>query len=151
MFSRRGFTLIELLLVIGIIGLLSSIVIVAINPTKQLEDAENAKRRLDVKAIADAVYEFLIDNEQGQMPQGLLGDSITSVVREICVYPDNETLCFINGDKVSLEDLIPTYLPALPTDPQRDPVLNPHGIGYYISITDGRITVEGPNGITFTR
>lgn len=51
----RGFTLIELLLVIGIVAILASIVIVAINPTRQLAQARNAQRHSDVRTILDAV------------------------------------------------------------------------------------------------
>ena len=65
--SREGFTLIELLLVIGIIAILASIVIVAINPTKQMGDARNAQRRSDVNTILNAVYQYAIDNN-GTMP-----------------------------------------------------------------------------------
>lgn len=65
--NRAGFTLIELLLVIGIIAILAAIVIVAINPTKQLGDARNAQRRSDVNTVLNAIWQFAIDNN-GNMP-----------------------------------------------------------------------------------
>ncbi len=64
---RRGFTLIELLLVIGIIAILAAIVIVAINPTKQLGDARDAQRRSDVNTILNSIWQYAIDNN-GSMP-----------------------------------------------------------------------------------
>ena len=76
---RYGFTLIELLLVIGIIAILASIVIVAINPTKQLGDARNAQRRSDVNTILNATYQFAIDNN-GLLP-GCLGSGKIEIGR----------------------------------------------------------------------
>jgi type II secretory pathway pseudopilin PulG len=63
-----GFTLIELLLVIGMLAILAFIVIIAINPQKQLADMRNAKREADTKTIIDAVYQYSLDNK-GIMPE----------------------------------------------------------------------------------
>ncbi|MFH1188720.1 MAG: LamG domain-containing protein, partial [bacterium] len=67
---KKGFTLLEVLLVVGAIAIISSIVIIAINPSKQLAEARNAQRETDVKAILDALYQYSIDNH-GQFPSGL--------------------------------------------------------------------------------
>ncbi|OGJ65976.1 hypothetical protein A3F36_03135 [Candidatus Peribacteria bacterium RIFCSPHIGHO2_12_FULL_55_11] len=66
---RYGFTLIELLLVIGIIGVLASIVIVAINPTRQLAQARNATRRMDTGEIMKALQQYQIKTRS--LPAGI--------------------------------------------------------------------------------
>lgn len=66
-----AFTLIEFLLVVGIIVILAALVILAINPQKQLADMRNAKRESDIRTIMDAVYQNSIDNK------GTLLDEIT--------------------------------------------------------------------------
>lgn len=132
---RRGFTLIELLLVIGIIAILAAIVIVAINPTKQLGDARNAQRRADVNTILNAVYQYSIDNN-GDIP-----DSIDSTTNEICTG-SGTTICA--GDLVDLGMLIEDtkYLVAIPEDPK---ATTENGSGYEISKDpNNRITVLAP-------
>lgn len=122
--ARRGFTLIELLLVIGIIAILASIVIVAINPTKQLGDARNAQRRSDVNTILSAVYQYAIDNG-GNYPSDVI-DATNNTEYEICIC--NDTSCAITGaalpacgtavGRVNLRELTGSYLLAIPEDPR---------------------------------
>lgn len=104
---RLGFTLIELLLVIGIIAILASIVIVAINPTKQLGDARNAQRRSDVNTILNGVYQYAIDNN-GNLPSG-----ITTTSTEICRSAPGTCT-----GGVDLDVLTGAYLVRIPADPQ---------------------------------
>ena len=132
--SRRGFTLIELLLVIGIIAILAAIVIVAINPTKQLGEARDAQRRSDVNTILNAVYQYAIDNS-GNMPAG-----ITTTAKEICVTDSAD--CDAAG--VDLEVLTGSYLVKIPVDPRAGSTAT--GTDYLINrdATTSRITVSAP-------
>lgn len=109
--SRKGFTLIELLLVIGIIAILASIVIVAINPTKQLADARNAQRRSDVNTILNAVYQYAIDNN-GNLP-GCLPGAAAGTAMNVCT--SNDCTGVTNG--CNLATLTGTYLVSIPVDP----------------------------------
>jgi prepilin-type N-terminal cleavage/methylation domain-containing protein len=131
--QKKGFTLIELLLVIGIIAILAAIVIVAINPTKQLGDARNAQRRSDVNTILNAVYQYAIDNN-GTMPTGIP----TGTARAVCVT--NSASC-VNG--VDLDVLTGSYLVKIPQDPNSSTAT---GTNYYIvrDATTNRITVSSP-------
>jgi prepilin-type N-terminal cleavage/methylation domain-containing protein len=51
--NQKGFTLLEILLVVAAIAILAGIIIVAINPAKQLGDTRNAQRYSDVRTILD--------------------------------------------------------------------------------------------------
>jgi type IV pilus assembly protein PilA len=140
--TRGGFTLIELLLVIGIIAILAAVVIVAINPTKQLADARNAQRRSDVNTILNAVYQYALDNN-GNIPS-----TITTVATRICKSGVNVSC----GGGINLNMLTGAYVVALPSDPQSSTAT---GTNYLISknASTSRITVSAPgaeNSVTIT-
>lgn len=133
---RRGFTLIELLLVIGIIAILAAIVIVAINPTKQLGDARNAQRRSDVNTILNAVYQYSIDN-QGNLPL-----AITTAATPICKIGVAPATCTTDG-LINLSVLTGSYIVSLPVDPS---VTSGNSTNYTImrNATSKRVTVAAP-------
>jgi prepilin-type N-terminal cleavage/methylation domain-containing protein len=118
--KQKGFTLLEVLLVIAAIGILAAIVLIAINPNKQLAQARNAERRSEVNTLYKALEQYLIDN-QGY-PVG-----ITETEQDICIN-NNTTGC------VNLGVLVPDYVAGIPEDPS--------GISYKIGIVDSRVRVR---------
>ncbi|MFA6520904.1 MAG: type II secretion system protein [Candidatus Gracilibacteria bacterium] len=145
--SKKGFTLIEVLLVVAIIAILAGIVILAINPSKQLADTRNDQRRSDVRTILDAAYQYSIDNN-GTMPV-TIGLSPTEICR-------SNVTC--TGGLVDLAVLTTNekYLVSMPIDPIR---INSgdNATGYTIFKTaNNRLTVtsyyaESGASITVTR
>ena len=139
--SKRGFTLLEILLVVAAISILAGIVIIAINPTKQLGDTRNAQRRADVNTILNATYQYALDNN------GVLPTSITATTTEVCKTGVATSTC-ATDTLIELTVLTANekYLVALPSDPQCPSVCAANGGGYTIIKTaNGRITVAAPD------
>lgn len=139
--QKKGFTLIEVLLVIGIIAILAAVVIIAINPAKQLAQARNAQRWSNVNTILNAVHQYAVDN------RGILPVGITTTAREICNTPTvASSSC--GSSLANLWELTQneSYLTALPKDPSCPGVnCDTNGIGYQIvQSVNGRVTVMVP-------
>ncbi len=143
----KGFTLIEILIVIGIIGILAGIVLVAINPARQFKQANNAQRESNVAAILNAIGQYTIDNK------GAYPDEIQN---------DEDAISGQSGDDAAnlCDILVPKYLPAIPVDPlqkqtdanlteedrsiTKDECDENYEIGYTVQIENNRVVVRAP-------
>lgn len=150
--NQKGFTLIELLVVIGILAILLSIVLIAINPARQFAQANNVRRRSDVSAILNAIHQYAADNN-GALPTGLpTAGSIVSISSSTTGYD----FC---------ASLVPMYVAELPRDPSPGSSFvdcNSYDINYDVRVASAaagstpRLTVSAPNaelaaGISVTR
>ena len=141
---RRGFTLIELLVVIGILAILLTIVLIAINPARQFNLSNDTKRRSDVNAILNAIHQYAADPaNRGQLPAGIPQDPAAAAE----ISDAGADLCAI---------VTPTYISALPADPGGgDPVTDCTAVGYttgyfVLRDTSNRVTVSAPSAVTAT-
>ena len=140
--NTKGFTLLEILLVVAAISILAGIVILAINPSKQLADVRNAQRRVDVNTILNAVLQYKVDHNGG-LPEPVTGYAISTIEYYICpTFYSEQGNC---EGKVDLLDLTDNqkYLVTIPFDPSVPDVSN---TGYKIKLNGAtlRITVSAP-------
>jgi prepilin-type N-terminal cleavage/methylation domain-containing protein len=135
---KKGFTLLEILLVVAALTILAGIVILAINPNKQLADTRNSERWMDVNTILNATYQYSIDNN------GAIPSTITSSATGICKTGVLAATCISDG-LVNLSALTTNekYLVAIPTDPSGS---SDNSTRYFIrTTTNGRIVVSAPS------
>lgn len=111
--SRPGFTLIELLIALGIIGIVSTIVLVAVNPYKNYCEAENAKRKVEARELKNAIYQYIV---AGRVPPTApVGEDNA---RPVCRPGVSDPSC------ISLDDLMPAYIGTMPLDSDETNVLH---------------------------
>jgi len=149
--KQTGFTLIEILVVIGMIALLAAVVIVAINPARQFAQGRNTQRVSNVNAILNAIGQNMADNK-GIFTCG--AEVIDTNERTICIGTVECTALAATA-KIDLACLTPTYISALPFDPNANATNGykwtsetEYNTGYKVSKNStGRITVTAPEAL----
>lgn len=143
--QRRAMTLTEVLIAMAVLGILASIVLLAVDPNRQFEDANDAKRRQDLKVLTDAMYQYQIDHDT--FPEFKNSPTIDELHRPVCSVTDqaNEFFCFFSvPQRLPLWLLIPDYLAELPHDPDNTVE---YETGYVMWLDkDGRVHASAPLG-----
>ncbi|MEK7073444.1 MAG: prepilin-type N-terminal cleavage/methylation domain-containing protein [Patescibacteria group bacterium] len=127
--TQKGFTLIELLVVISIIGLLSTLAVVALNSAR--EKARDAKRVSDIKQVQTAMELYYSDNQQ--YPDAAAGAEL------------GVALTRLDGDGFGAAATEPVYMGLIPKDPQSPTITYTYTRDSVTSYTIG-FTLEGPTG-----
>ncbi|PSO44401.1 MAG: hypothetical protein BRC23_01170 [Parcubacteria group bacterium SW_4_49_11] len=134
----KAFTLLEILLVVAAIGILAAIVIVAINPQRQLGKVRDAERQSEVATLKDAIEQYSLDTN-GEYPSGIEVNTYKEVCDTEAVAPSNCPDAYVD-----LSDVVPDQLAAIPRDPQASDTNE--DTGYEVSKDEnGNIVVKAPN------
>ena len=113
--SSRGFTLVEIITALGVLAILATVVLAAVNPLEQFRKAQDTKRKSDLAQIQRALEAYYQDFDK--YPAHTPGEYTINTAQ--------------NGDSdtaVDWGDVWAPYLDILPKDPNSSK--------YYIYIAD---------------
>jgi len=113
--SIGGFTLLEMIVVMGVLGLIASVIIAAIKPAKYFASARNIQRRADIERIQGALNQYSIERD------GSLPPTVSTTLQMIGIATNN---CNVSCGNASTSQtctnlgtsITPTYIDLMPID-----------------------------------
>src|SRR3990167_8878233 len=112
-----GFTFLELLIVMGIIGILATVLVVGVNPGRQFAKARDTERETDLVAILSVVFQYSSEHS-GELPD-TDGDPLTSNFPTSFTCIGSSFGCFdLASAGETGETIVPEYMAEIPTDPK---------------------------------
>lgn len=139
---KNGFTIVNLIISLAVFIVLSTIVLVAVDPASRIQDAMDTRRQQDITMIAKALKDYSLDH-QGQLP---FTGNISNRKRVLCSDATRLT-CGADADaclEITNTDFLNSYLSTLPIDPEKT---NAADSGYYIqgNVSTGQLTIGACN------
>ena len=128
----NGFTLLEILVVIGMIAILATIVIVAINPARQFAQGRNTQRQANVNTILNAIGQRIAENK-GTF-EGVFTVGSNSYTCPVLIAGTNYNIASASdAGNIDLSCLTPTYIPSqLPVGPVKRQLDEPKQLRYQV-------------------
>lgn len=142
--SRRGFTLIELVMIVGVILILASATITALDPLKRGAQARNSRRGADIESISKASALRIARAEPLSVDYDPATWQMIGTATEGCDMlcgggSVTEPECFDIAPDLQRND----YLSRIPFDPKAEP--NAEITGYAINRVGGSIVTRACN------
>lgn len=142
--TKNGFTLIEILIVVGIIAVLATVVLVAVNPARQFKLARDTQRTSNVNAILNAITQNIVEHRGVFTCSGTTTTAIPSVATLIKSGAGGSDIATC---------IVPDYISSLPFDPSTPGAhytsTSDYDTGYVVyKDADGRITASSTGEIT---
>lgn len=110
--KSKGFTLVELLIAIAVVGILATVLIVAVNPAKQLQKSRDTGRKAALKTLQTALEQYYQDN--GNYPVSATNPCVSSYT----------TGCWMTTNSTPSNNLLgpyaASYIKAMPSDPSQN-------------------------------
>jgi len=82
--TRKGFTLLELLIVIGILAILSTTIVLVINPAELLKKARDAQRIADLNTMKTAIAYYVTEYSDPDLGLDYTAQTYSDVATVLC-------------------------------------------------------------------